>query len=140
SIETSGQKLPEMYLQGGTRVMRGKDLVVTVAGQVQVQATMTVDPSKSPKTFDYLLTRGPDAGKTALGIYELSGDTLKTNFAPPGQPRPSDFTTKAGDGRTSSVWKRKPLAERAVPTLAGTWVPRDPSKSDALFDVGLANV
>jgi hypothetical protein len=34
------------------------------------------------------------------------GDTFRSCFGKPGAERPTDFTSKAGDGRTLSVWKR----------------------------------
>jgi hypothetical protein len=34
------------------------------------------------------------------GIYSVGGDVLRYSVAPPGRPRPADFTTAAGDGRT----------------------------------------
>jgi len=36
----------------------------------------------------------------------LDGDTFKSSFGAPGAERPKDFTSKPGDGRTVSVWKR----------------------------------
>jgi hypothetical protein len=52
------------------------------------------------------MTDGFTKGKKQLGIYELDGDTLKSCFAKPGEERPTDFTSKPGEGRTLSIWKR----------------------------------
>jgi hypothetical protein len=41
-----------------------------------------------------------------LGIYELKGDDFKACMVMSDQERPTDFTTKEGDGRTLTVWKR----------------------------------
>ena len=46
-------------------------------------------------------------GKKQLGIYELEGENFKASFAAPGAERPTDFTSKPGDKRTVSVWKRQ---------------------------------
>ena len=70
------------------------------------KAKITLDPAKEPKTIDYEMTEGVTKGKTQLGIYELDGDTFKSCFGSPGAERPTDFTTKPGDGRTLSTWKR----------------------------------
>ncbi len=72
----------------------------------------TLDPSKQPKSIDYAVTAGPNQGKKQFGIYELAGATVKFCFSAAGKERPADFTTKSGDGRTSSVWKRVTLAPR----------------------------
>jgi hypothetical protein len=53
---------------------------------------------------EFILAEGK---KTALGIYELSGDTYKLCYAPPGKDRPKEFSAKEGTGYTLSVWQRK---------------------------------
>ena len=45
-------------------------------------------------------------------IYELEGDMVKFCFGAPDAARPADFTSKPGDRRTLSVWKRE---KEAVP-------------------------
>ena len=101
-----GQALPSDMLKNSKRVCRGDETTVVVGGQLLMKAKFTLDPAKKPKSIDYRVTGGPNAGKTQLGIYELDGDTVKFCFSAPGKDRPTDFTTKASDGRTSSVWKR----------------------------------
>jgi uncharacterized protein (TIGR03067 family) len=61
----------------------------------------TSDSSKSPKTIDYV-----SKGKTQLGIYEFEGDVLKVCVSAPGSPRPAEFKSIPGDGRTLTVWRR----------------------------------
>jgi uncharacterized protein (TIGR03067 family) len=94
------------------RVCKGDEATTTMAGQVFIRAKITIDPSKKPKTIDYQMIGGFTAGKKQLGIYEVDGDMFKSCFAKPGAERPIDFTTKPGDGRTLSVWKR---AKETVP-------------------------
>jgi len=101
-----GAALPSDMLKNSKRVCKGDETTVVVGGQLLMKAKFTLDPSKKPKSIDYQVTGGPNAGKTQLGVYELDGDTVKFCFSAPGKDRPTDFTTKAGDGRTSSVWKR----------------------------------
>ena len=38
-------------------------------------------------------------------ILDLSGDTLRICMAAPGKPRPTDFFSKAGDGRSYTTWR-----------------------------------
>lgn len=106
SAERDGQRLPDTLVKNSHRTCKGGETTVMIGSQLFMKAKITVDPSKKPKAIDYLLTDGLDKGKTQLGIYELNGDTLKTCFSAPGKPRPGDFTTAAGSGRTLSVWKR----------------------------------
>ena len=102
-----GQDLPSDMLKSSKRVCKGDETTVVVGGQLLMKAKFTLDPSKKPKSIDYRVTGGPNSGKTQLGIYELDGDTVKFCFSTPGMDRPTDFTAKQGDGRTSSVWKRE---------------------------------
>lgn len=101
-----GQAVPEVMLADSRRVCQGEETTVTIGGQLILKAKFTLDPSKNPKAIDYEVLDGPTKGKTHLGIYEIDGDTLKFCFGSPGAERPADFTSKAGEGRTSSLWKR----------------------------------
>jgi len=102
-----GQPMPEEMLKHMKRICKGDETTVTTAGQIFLKAKVTIDPSKKPKTIDYQMTEGPTKGKKQLGIYEVDGDTLKSCFGKPDAERPTDFTSKPGEGRTLSVWKRE---------------------------------
>jgi uncharacterized protein (TIGR03067 family) len=101
-----GQAMPEAMLKTMKREVKGNELTVTMNGQVYFKATITLDPSQTPRTIDYAMTEGVTKGKTQLGIYEWEDGTLRFCFASPGNDRPADFTSKPDDGRTVSVWKR----------------------------------
>ena len=69
----------------------------TVGGKVNERGTIKVDGTKKPMTIDLLITEGSDANKTQLGIFEVTGDTLKAAFGAPGATqRPTDFSGKDG--------------------------------------------
>ncbi len=53
-----------------------------------------------------IATGSPDILRTEA-IYSLQGDDLTYCIAPPGRPRPAAFATKAGDGHTLVVLKRR---------------------------------
>ena len=107
SGENGGGQFPADSVKTGKRVCKGDDLTVTFGGMTIIKATITLDATKDPKTIDYKLTDGPSKGKVQLGIYELKDGTFKSCFAAPDHERPTEFETKAGDGRTLSVWKRE---------------------------------
>ena len=105
-----GQPMPEEMRKQMKRVCKGDEATTLMGAQVFLKAKITIDPSKKPRTIDYQMTEGFTKGKTQLGIYELDGDTFKSCFGSPGAERPTDFTSKPGDGRTLTVWKREKAA------------------------------
>jgi uncharacterized protein (TIGR03067 family) len=70
-----------------------------------------VDAAKKPKQIDFAVKEslgGKDDGKTAKGIYELDGDTLKWCTAGPGtDDRPGEFATAEGNDRLFVTLKRE---------------------------------
>ena len=113
SGSADGQPMPEQMLKQMKRVCKGDEATTTMAGQLYIQAKITIDPSKKPKTIDYQMTGGFTKGKKQLGIYEVDGDRFRSCFGKPGAERPTDFTSKPGDGRTLSVWRREKPATPA---------------------------
>ena len=106
-----GQSMPAPIVKRMKRVCKEDEVTTTIGGQIFFKARISIDPSKTPKTMDYQMTEGVTKGKEQLGIYEVEGDTFKSSFGRPGAERPTDFTSKPGDGRTVSAWKRnKPAA------------------------------
>ena len=115
SGSADGQSMPEEMLKQMKRVCKGDELTVTMAGEVFFKAKITIDPSHKPKTIDYEMIEGPTKGKRQLGIYELDGDTFKACFGPAGGERPAEFSSKSGERRTLSVWKRHKETKEPVP-------------------------
>ncbi len=107
SGSADGQPMPALMLKQMKRICKGNEVTTMMAGRTYFKAKIIIDPSKTPKTIDYEMTEGFTKGKTQLGIYELGGDTFKSCFAKPGAERPTDFSSKPGDGRTLSVWQRE---------------------------------
>ena len=113
SGSADGSAMPEAMRTTARRVCKDDETTVTVGGQLFMKAKFTIDPSRKPKTIDYQMIDGQTKGKKQLGIYEIDGDTVKFCFGSPGSERPPDFTSKPGDGRTLSVWKRKKTPDPA---------------------------
>lgn len=110
SGSADGQPMPAQMLNQMKRICKGNEVTTTMAGRTFFKAKITIDPSKTPKTIDYEMIEGFTKGKKQLGIYELDGDTFKSCFGKPDAERPTDFSSKPGDGRTVSVWKRERAA------------------------------
>ncbi len=107
SGERDGIRLSDEQIQDSKRLIKDGETSLIVGGQVVLQARYTIDPAKKPHTIDLALTEGPFKGRTQIGIYDISGDTLKFCFAPPdSKDRPTEFATKEGTGRSISIWKR----------------------------------
>lgn len=88
------------------RITRG-DVTSVVAGpQVMLKARFTLDHSQKPAGVDYVNLEGTNKGKSQAGIYELRGGTLSICMAAPGRPRPTSFSSKAGDGRSYTTWRK----------------------------------
>ena len=113
SGSADGNAMPDAMRVTAKRVCKGDETTVTVGGQLIMKANFALDPSRKPKTIDYQMIDGPTKGQKHLGIYELEGDTVKFCFGSPGSERPTDFTSKPGDGRTLSVWKRRKTSDPA---------------------------
>jgi uncharacterized protein (TIGR03067 family) len=102
----NGVALGQDMLKWCQRITRG-DVTSVVAGpQVMLKARFALDHSKKPSAIDYINLLGTNKGKPQAGIFELSGDTLIICMAAPGQPRPGAFSSKAGDGRSFTTWRR----------------------------------
>jgi len=106
AVVTNGKALPPAMLAFGSRTMTGNEMQVVFGGQVMVHARVRLDESRTPIEVDYLnIGRGP--ALVTLGILEIRDGMIRVCMAPPGAPRPDDFTSNAGSGRTFSAWKRK---------------------------------
>ena len=92
----NGQPVPD-GASAMTLTFTGDKYHQTVGGQINERGTTKLDATKKPMTIDLIITEGSDAGKTQLGIIEVTADELRVNFAFAGVPqRPTDFTVKEG--------------------------------------------
>ena len=107
SIEMEKMKLSADALEHLRLKLMGDKFTVTEENNASFGGTFKVDPSKKPKTIDVTFTDGPAKDKTALGIYELEGDTYKVITDPAGKSRPTEFAVKPGSGHVLQVLKRE---------------------------------
>ena len=108
SKEVNGKKFSEEEIKdviatndgSGTFSVRRGDKVIG-------EGTVKFDPTKKPKTVDVTFTEGEHKGQTVLGIYEIDSDAFRVCVARPGDDRPTEFSAKAGSGRTLIAYKRE---------------------------------
>jgi uncharacterized protein (TIGR03067 family) len=105
SVEAGGKEVPAAEFKGITVTFDGDKYTVKKGDEVIQAAALKLDPSKSPKAFDVTVAEGPNKGAVMLGIYEVSGDTLKVCFDPDGKKRPTQFKSASGS-QTLVVHKR----------------------------------
>jgi len=105
SVEAGGKQLPASAFKGMTVTFEGHKYTVKQGDEVIQVATQKLDPSESPKILDVTVTEGLNKGAVILGIYEISGDTLKVCFDPEGKRRPTEFKSGSGS-QTLVVHKR----------------------------------
>ena len=106
SAVMDGSPMEQSAVEWVKRITHGSETTVYAGPQVMMKMEFTSDASNAPKTIDYVNTAGSNKGKSQQGIYEFEGDLLKICVAPPGKPRPAQFQSDRGDGRTFTVWKR----------------------------------
>ncbi len=101
----NGQPLDPNMVKFCKRLTRGNVTTVLAGPQTMLKARFAVGSSKNPNTIDYVNLHGANKGKSQLGIFERKGATLKMCIAAPSQPRPTDFSSKPGDGRNYTSWR-----------------------------------
>jgi uncharacterized protein (TIGR03067 family) len=106
-LVTSGTPMQAAWLPFGSRTHTGIETKVVFGGQTQVHAKIRFNESASPMEVDYYNLVGKTKGSVSLGLFRWDGDEAVFCIAPPGAPRPSDFSCDAGSGRILSRWKRK---------------------------------
>ena len=71
------------------------------------KGTSSLNPTNKLKTIDLMPADGDEKGKPHLGIYELGEKTRRLCFAPPGQPRPAEFSSASGSQHVLVTFERE---------------------------------
>jgi uncharacterized protein (TIGR03067 family) len=126
-VEVEGKKQPDAPFETNKLIVTKDGSYVIVQGPRITHGTLKLDPAKSPKHYDVMITSGPVKGLTALGIYEIDGETFKICLPLASKERPTAFVSKAGSGLMIHVFKQEQkdpttaLIDVARQELAGTW-------------------
>jgi uncharacterized protein (TIGR03067 family) len=137
SLVDNGEKTAEAELKDRT-IFCGGDAFIVRSGEHFVQAgSQKLDPSKSPKSINIMISQGDRKGDILLGIYELDGDTFKVCFDTEGQERPTEFKSEQGSGKLLVVYKRIQARDEPKPAITGeyTSVIRSGDGSEQTADV-----
>ena len=89
----------------GRRSAANNELKVTFGGQVMIHALVRIDESADPIQIDYHNLAKPVKGTLQLGIMRWIDEEACFCMGAPDQPRPTDFTCRAGSGQTLSQWR-----------------------------------
>ena len=90
----------------GTPITKSSDFPTDAGVGTAPQGRFTIDPTKTPKQVDSTALAGPHKGQVTYGIYEiLDASNKRACWSMPGAPRPTDFTSTPGSGRTVQYWR-----------------------------------
>jgi uncharacterized protein (TIGR03067 family) len=92
SILAGGKPEPDEVVKGFKFTIDDKTYTNLMGTQVVEEGGYKIDASKSPKTIDFEIKKGPDVGKRQLGIYKIEADKLTIVVAQAGsEERPKSF-------------------------------------------------
>jgi uncharacterized protein (TIGR03067 family) len=126
-VEVDGKKQPEQPFETNKTIISERGRYVVVQGARVTPGVFKIDPTKSPKQYDFTITGGPAKGRTGPCIYELEGDTFKFASSFTSNERPADFVSKPGSGIVFEILKREKqsvaeaLTDLARTEMAGAW-------------------
>ena len=107
-MEKSGRVVTkDEKLTGSVFAFSENRLQMIVEAKVVHAVNFELDPKKNPRQISIIEMMGARTRLTKM-IYKLESGTLTICHGNPSQPVPADFTTKKGDQRTLTVFKRLP--------------------------------
>ncbi|HET6324664.1 MAG TPA: TIGR03067 domain-containing protein [Planctomycetaceae bacterium] len=106
SAVMAGKEVPRDTLKSMHLVLARGKYTLTNGDQVD-EGTYKVDESEVPKTITFVGTKGPQEGKTMLGIYELEDGKLRICFDTTGKTHPVKFESKADSQVLLATYTKK---------------------------------
>jgi uncharacterized protein (TIGR03067 family) len=106
SISMGGEPQADELVKNFTLNFESKDYTNSVGDMVE-EGSYSIDSTKSPKTIDFDIKKGPDEGKKQLGVYKLDGDKLTFVVSAAGSTdRPKSLTVEKGSELFEFVLER----------------------------------
>jgi uncharacterized protein (TIGR03067 family) len=97
AVEAGGKPFPKDAIPDFTFVIAADGKSTGKMSKSEYSATITVNPTKDPKTIDNRRESGAQKGKMQYGVYKLEGDKWTVCMTAPGaaeSDRPKSFDTK----------------------------------------------
>jgi uncharacterized protein (TIGR03067 family) len=107
AASVSGKDLMVAELRVKYLILDGRDYnIVDLSNQVVDRGEYLVNDSARPWTIDIVGRDGPNAGRSMLAIFELSGDRLTVCYNLEGGNRPADMQAESGQMLLSITYER----------------------------------
>ncbi len=107
--EASGKPIPEKdreILKKMRLIVKNGAYTVFFDDEKLSTGTFRLDASQQPHTIDATRSDSEARGKVERGIYRFKGEVFEVVFAAAGQPRPTEFRTRANTQEMFIVYKR----------------------------------
>ncbi|WP_406695641.1 TIGR03067 domain-containing protein [Singulisphaera sp. Ch08] len=91
-----GRRIPPAALEHRRIIVIDDKFAVVDKDRTLRRGTLQINATTTPRQIDTLPADGPNTGKINQGIYELANDILRICWAPPGEPRPTNFSSEPG--------------------------------------------
>ncbi len=96
SFINNGETLSNDTFSSWRRIVKDDRVIWKRGDEVLVELAIKYNPRAKPMTLDSTIQTGEGKGQTLLAIYELNDGELRVCAAPPGKPRPRDFSSTPG--------------------------------------------
>ena len=106
SAVVDGKPLPEKTVNELRLAITQTRFITTKGAETLFDSVYRLDPSHKPRRIFMLGNEGELIGKEALGVYEISGATLRICYAMPGDPAPTTFESSPGSKAYLITWRR----------------------------------
>ncbi|HEY3786564.1 MAG TPA: TIGR03067 domain-containing protein [Steroidobacteraceae bacterium] len=107
AANVSGQDLLVRELRVKYLVLDGRDYsIVDQTNQIVDRGEYLVDATRSPRAIDIVGRDGPNAGRSMLAIYELSGNRLTVCYDLDGTARPINMQAQEDQLLLSITYER----------------------------------